>query len=65
MAGNRIQIGEAISHFYADTLGVLFRALTGRLDPWTKQHVRKAKRRVSLQATRPAANPGISGGYKR
>jgi hypothetical protein len=61
MAKNtNIQIGEALSHFYADTLGVLFRALTGRLDPWTKQHVRKAKRAAAHQSTRSAASPGIS-----
>jgi hypothetical protein len=31
---------EALNHFFADTLGVLFRAVTGRVDPWMAQEMR-------------------------
>lgn len=29
-----------LNNFCADTLGVVFRALTGKIDPWTKQEIR-------------------------
>jgi hypothetical protein len=31
----------ALNHFFSDTLGVLWRAITGKVDPWTKQEIRK------------------------
>ncbi len=36
---------ETLNHFFADTLGVIWRAAFGTLDPWTRQEIRyRAKR---------------------
>jgi hypothetical protein len=29
-----------LNHFFADTLGVVYRAITGRVDPWMSQEIR-------------------------